>query len=114
MLREDEIGDLAERIVSRTQPETLILFGSYAKGTATINSDIDVLLVKDTDLPMARRADDVQPAVARSLVHVDVHVYTPEEVAEYGKDPTAFVSSVLRSGRVLYDRGGALTGSTVT
>jgi predicted nucleotidyltransferase len=100
----DEIDAVVRRIVARVQPEKVILFGSYAKGTPTINSDLDVFVIKQTDVPMANRADDLKPMLANALLPVDVHIYTPEEVEEYGKEQFSFVSSVLKSGRTVFER----------
>ncbi|HEV2772339.1 MAG TPA: nucleotidyltransferase domain-containing protein [Thermoleophilaceae bacterium] len=102
MLRQEEIDELVGQIVARIEPQKVILFGSYAKGTATIRSDVDLLVIKETELPIARRTDDLRPLLSRSLIPVDVHVYTPEEVEEYGKDPMAFINSVLKSGRTVF------------
>jgi uncharacterized protein len=104
MLTQKEIEHLVQRIVERIQPQKVLIFGSYAKGTATIKSDLDILVIKDTDLPMANRADDLKPVLARLLIPVDVHVYTTEEVAEYGKERFSFIESVLKSGKVIYEK----------
>jgi predicted nucleotidyltransferase len=98
MLTHAEITELVRRIVARTRPCRVIIFGSYAKGTATVNSDLDIFVVQETELPMARRADDLAPLLASMLIPVDVHIYTPQEVQEYGRDPFSFVHSVLHSG----------------
>lgn len=102
MLTQNEIDKLVRRIVARIKPLKVIIFGSYAKGTATITSDLDVFVVKETTLPMAVRADDLQPMLSQTLIPVDVHIYTPEEVEEYGKKPLSFVNSVLRSGKPVF------------
>src|SRR3954464_8450397 len=104
MLSSREISRVVALIVEALSPERVIVFGSYAKGKANARSDLDVLVVKDTPLPPVRRADGVRPLLARLLVPVDVHVYTPEEVEEYGRDAMSFVASVLRTGRVAYER----------
>ncbi|MBW8876244.1 MAG: nucleotidyltransferase domain-containing protein [Acidobacteria bacterium] len=103
MLTPAEIDILVRRIAARIRPQKMIVFGSYAKGTATIKSDLDLLVIKETDLPMASRADDLKPLLARVLIPVDVHVYTPEEVAEFGKEPLSFIQSILRTGRVVFE-----------
>lgn len=105
MLTEHEITILVTRIAERARPERIVVFGSYAKGTATVGSDLDLLVVKDTHLPMSQRADDLRPIVAMSLIPVDVHVYTPEEVEEYGKEEFSFLRTLLRTGRTLYEKG---------
>ncbi len=105
MLRPSEIDALVAGIVARADPEEVIVFGSYAKGTATATSDLDLLLIRQTDEAPAHRADAVRPLLSGLLVRVDVHVYTPEEIAACRSDPLSFISSVLRTGRVAYRRG---------
>jgi uncharacterized protein len=104
MLTNAEIDTLIKRIVSVFYPERIILFGSYAKATATRTSDLDLLIVKETVLPMGRRADNLASIVSSYLITIDIHIYTPEEVAEYGKEPYSFIHSVLKTGKVLYEK----------
>ncbi|RYG75564.1 nucleotidyltransferase domain-containing protein [bacterium] len=101
MLTSTEIETLVRRIVARIQPEKMIIFGSYAKGTATSRSDLDILVIKETDLPMANRADDLKPMLSHTLISIDVHIYTPEEVKEYGAEPFSFINSILKSGKTV-------------
>jgi uncharacterized protein len=51
---------LVERIATKFDPDKIILFGSYAAGNATTDSDLDLLIIKDTDLPRHRRSFDIQ------------------------------------------------------
>ena len=104
MLTPNEINSLVQRIVSRIQPQKVILFGSYAKDKATINSDLDLFVIKETDIPVAHRADDLKPMLSQSLIPVDVHIYTPEEVEAYSKDVFSFVHSVLNSGKTVFEK----------
>ena len=104
MLSTPEIDALAATIVEVLEPERAIVFGSYAKGPATPQIDLDVMVVKDTASPQACRADAARPLLMRRLVRVDVHVYTPEELVEYGREPPSFIDSVVTTGRTLYDR----------
>jgi predicted nucleotidyltransferase len=102
VLTTEEIDALVARVVARVRPEQVIVFGSYAKGSASRNSDLDLCVVVDTPLPPARRADALRPLLAGCLVPVDVHVHTPEEMREYGKEQHSFLHSVLASGKVVY------------
>ena len=102
MLTPKEIDALVQGIVARLRPQKVILFGSYAKGKATVRSDLDLLVIQETDLPARRRADALLPLLSRRLIPVDVHVYTPEEVAELGREERSFLRSVLDSGKVVY------------
>ena len=103
MLTRDEIDEVIRQIATRLRPQKIIIFGSYAKGKATVESDLDVFVIHETHLPMANRADDLRPVLDHRLIPVDVHVYTPEEVEEYGKEAHSFVASVLRTGQVVFD-----------
>jgi len=104
MLTPKEIDKLVRRIVARIQPQKVIIFGSYAKGTATIESDLDFLVIKETELPMANRADELMPMLSHALIRVDVRTYTPEEVEEYGKEQHSFLNSILKSGKTVFEK----------
>src|SRR5215475_7418711 len=49
------LADITQRIVEKFQPFKVILFGSYAYGTPDLDSDVDLLVVMDSDEPMAQR-----------------------------------------------------------
>ena len=104
MLKEEEIKKLVDKIVNRIRPDKVIVFGSYAKGIATNRSDLDLFIIKDTHLPMSKRNEDIRPLLSNLLIGVDVHVYTPEEVEEYGSEEYSFVHSVLKTGKVVYEQ----------
>lgn len=104
MLTAKEVDVLVSAIVARVDPQKVIIFGSYSKGTATPTSDLDILVVKETEVPIARRADELMPILANMLIRVDVHIYTPEEIEAYGNEPLSFISSVLRTGEMVFER----------
>ena len=104
MLTNTEIETIVERIVARMQPQKVIIFGSYAKGMATIKSDLDIFIIKETELPPANRAVTLMPLLASVLNRVDVHVYTPEEVEAYREEPFSFVNSVFKSGKTVFEK----------
>ncbi|MBE0638215.1 MAG: nucleotidyltransferase domain-containing protein, partial [Bacteroidales bacterium] len=55
MIAESKTSEKVRKIASGYDPEKIILFGSYASGTASDDSDIDIFVVKDTELPRPRR-----------------------------------------------------------
>lgn len=105
MLTAKEIDGLIERIVACTRPDKVIIFGSYAKGCATIRSDLDILVIKETELPMSLRADDLKPMLSGILIPVDIHIYTPEEIEVYAAEEFSFVDSILKSGKTVFSDG---------
>lgn len=93
-----KIRGLAARIVRRFRPERVILFGSYAYGTPTPDSDIDLLVI------LKRRSDAaaIRCALPDSLP-TDVLALTPARVARRLKAGDSFLTEILQRGRILYD-----------
>ena len=56
MIGTDKISEIVNKIASGYQPDKIILFGSYASGTPNEDSDLDLFVIKDTDLPRPQRA----------------------------------------------------------
>lgn len=101
---ENLLKDLVERILKVTQPEKIILFGSYARGEATEESDIDILIIQNSDLPRYKRSTQVRLALKGLFPSKDIIIYTPEEVKKWQSASTSFIACALRDGRVLYER----------
>ncbi|MDA8215729.1 MAG: nucleotidyltransferase domain-containing protein, partial [Nitrospiraceae bacterium] len=55
MITEDKIEEIKDKIVKTVSPEKIILFGSYATGEATEESDIDLVVIWDSDLNPHKR-----------------------------------------------------------
>ena len=71
--------DLVERL-KPYGPQKIILFGSRAKGTATPESDYDVIMVWDTPIPTRfQRMETVAPRIARFGAPLDLLIYTPTD-----------------------------------
>ncbi len=89
--------------------ERVFLFGSWARGRATRRSDLDLLVIWQTDLPPTERIGLVLQALKDAPLSVEPVVYTPEEFADRRDLP--FLRGVLKEARVLYERGEAATRS---
>ncbi len=98
------ITTLVEKIKTAYHPEKIILFGSYAYGTPSEDSDIDLLIIKDTpDRPIDRRV------VVRKIISdpgrrvpFELIVLTPEEVQNRLKIGDQFLQEIVENGEVLY------------
>ena len=75
----EEIQSFAARIAGKFRPEKVVLFGSYAEGTATPDSDVDVLVVMYTDKKPFWQSVEILQAVERDFP-VDLIVKTPQDV----------------------------------
>ncbi len=85
MISKKKIDEIVNKIVANYNPDKIIIFGSYAKGTAKDSSDLDLFIIKDTDMPRSLRAKEVKRLLYGSMIPVDINVYTNQEVNE-GKD----------------------------
>lgn len=89
-------------IVKKYQPEKILLFGSVAKGTMREGSDIDLLIIKETEKRKIDRFDDVVLAVDRGIP-VEPHIYTPTEIQKRLDLGDGFIKQILKEGKVLYE-----------
>ena len=96
------INKIKDRIVEHMHPERIVLFGSSATGVTSKDSDVDLLVIVKTNLPYHKRAKDIRKKLRDLLIPIDIIIYTPEEVDEWKEASSAFVTSVLKNGRVLY------------
>lgn len=98
------IGEIVQRIVAEYAPERIILFGSYAHGRPHRHSDIDLLIVKDTDMRPIERWTHLKRLLRdRSrTVSVSPIVYTPGELADRLAAGDFFVKEIVEEGVVLY------------
>ena len=97
---------LTSAIVERVNPEKVILFGSYAYGNPTENSDIDILvIVKESNQSRGERSGQLYNLLKElSEYPKDIVVYTLDEVKKWNNVRQAFITSILRRGKILYER----------
>ncbi len=100
-----QIEQSAQRIERSLQPEKIVLFGSYACGKATEDSDVDLLVVAKTSLPPHQRYGEVRRLLTDLPVGFDIIVKTPEEYARWRSVVNHIVYFADKYGRVLYERG---------
>lgn len=94
------------------QPEKVILFGSYAKGRARKDSDIDLLIVKKTKKRRPERMDEVFDLLYKPEylgkgffnIPIEPHVYTPEELEQRVSLGDFFIKEILEQGKVIYEK----------
>ncbi|NJO83371.1 MAG: nucleotidyltransferase domain-containing protein [Blastochloris sp.] len=98
------LAEAVNRIRDVGDPIRIVLFGSHARQTARTNSDLDLLVVEESDLPRYRRAARYLRALTGLFPAKDVVVWTPSEIAAWSQVPNAFITTALREGRVLYEQ----------
>jgi predicted nucleotidyltransferase len=98
-------------LIEEYDPPQVILFGSMARGRVEEWSDLDLLIVKETDEPFLERSVRVA-LLCRAPVGVDYLVYTPAELAQMIMRGNPFILDALQESHVLYDRTKSGTGLT--
>lgn len=102
MLDEEALQQVVERIVAVAQPSRVILFGSYGRGDADSDSDVDLLVIKPQIDNEYQEIVRLRQAVGNLGVGVDVLVYSEAKVTERKDWCTSPIYWALREGRMLY------------
>ncbi|MBI4569923.1 MAG: nucleotidyltransferase domain-containing protein [Planctomycetes bacterium] len=100
-----DIQALADRIAEAFHPEKIILFGSYAYGQPTEDSDVDLLVIVRHGTKAWDKASEIRGAV-RPKFPLDLLVRTPRQVSERLELGDLFLTDVVRHGRTLYEARG--------
>jgi len=98
------LAGITQRIVEKFQPYKVVLFGSYAYGAPDLDSDVDLLVVMDSDEPMVQRIRQVTEVAKVRFLPMDVIVRTPAEMAERLTMGDFFLAEIVEKGKVLYRR----------
>ena len=106
MTGSDKISEIINKIVLGYNPDKIILFGSYAAGNPNDDSDLDLFVIKESDLPRPQRTVQVRKMLYGSMVPIDLIVYTPQEINDSKENKFSFVYKVLSTGKTLYERAG--------
>lgn len=104
MLATERLDAVVGRLVGRFDPEKIILFGSHATEQAREDSDVDLLVVAETDLPTGERFAAASRALADVPAAFDVIVRTPEEYRRRRGVVNDIVYFADKYGRVVYER----------
>jgi predicted nucleotidyltransferase len=93
-----------DRLVRALAPTRIVLFGSYAKGSARPGSDVDLLVIAEAAAEPAALARRASQLVATSFPPIDVVLCTPAEAEHAHEQRSPFLQSILESGVTVYRR----------
>ena len=96
------IRDLAEQISIHFHPRKIILFGSYAYGTPTPESDVDLLVIMETQKSELEQAAEICRAIPYRF-GLDLLVYTPDHLAQRIEWGDSFLNEIVQRGIMLYE-----------
>jgi uncharacterized protein len=98
----NQIKDFSRRVAKEFRPHRIILFGSYADGKPTPDSDVDLLVI----MPFEGRPVEKSVEIRMKLMpHFppDILVRTPENIEHRLSMGDFFMQDILRKGRILYE-----------
>jgi predicted nucleotidyltransferase len=101
-ITEDEIREMARRIVAEVDPVKVILFGSRADGTARAGSDVDLLVIQRDPVHEREEAARLRGLLRDYRVPIDIVVVGQAFAERYWDIPGSVLYPAFREGRVLY------------
>ena len=106
MVAMKEIRNLSRQIAGQFHPQMIVLFGSYAEGRPTTDSDVDLLVVLPHRGKAVEKSVEIRLAV-RPPFALDLLVRTPQEVHKRIAMGDTFIRDILEHGKVLYEADDA-------
>ncbi len=97
------LPEIVERISRKFHPVQIILFGSWARGEAREDSDVDLLVVLSKVEHKRKAAIQIGNSLSNLPISKDIIVTTPEEIKEYGKTVGNILLPALQEGKIIYE-----------
>ena len=101
------IEGVVTAIRDRFLPEMIVLFGSAVRGGLGPGSDLDLLVVMQSDLPALQRATAIRLMLRPSPCPMDILVFTPDEVKRWNGAVGHIITEAFATGRIVYERKAA-------
>ena len=100
------IKEMVRQIAEKYHPRQIILFGSYAYGQPSPESDIDLLVVMKTQSRGSQQAMEILQTL-KPLFGIDILVYTPDVLKQRIGWGDSFLKEITERGVVLYESADA-------
>lgn len=91
-------------LIKRLKPEKIILFGSLNQPDVWEWSDVDLVIVQQTEMPFLKRIKEAI-LLLKPKVGVDLLIYTPEEFVRLSQERRFVRDEIVNKGKVIYERG---------
>ena len=96
------LESIVQKIVLGYQPDKIFVFGSYATDTVVADSDLDLLIVKNTQIPFYKRSREVRKFLYGTKTPMDLLIYTDQELSNAEQDKYSVVYQALQHGKLIY------------
>lgn len=100
----EKVQAAVKKIVEVSDPRRIILFGSYVKGTAHTNSDLDVLVVTRDDIGNTRKESvRIRRALKGIGMSMDILVATEGTLGALSETPGLIYREAIQNGTIAYE-----------
>jgi predicted nucleotidyltransferase len=96
------LASLIRRIIEEVHPLRIVLFGSAARGSATEESDADLLIVMKDGTHRRRTAQTLYRQLRGTRIPFDLLVTTPSDLERHRSNNGLIYSRILREGKEVY------------
>jgi uncharacterized protein len=110
----ETINGVIQAIVENFDPEKIIIFGSYVTDNPTVDSDLDIMVIMESDQPRHLRSIPIQLLFRPMPCSMDILVFTPAEVDYWNSTVNHIITEAFRTEKVVYEpnvRGEELVSS---
>lgn len=97
-----EAENIVQQVWVKYKPEKIILFGSYARETSNPESDVDLLIIKNTRKRRVARVKEVLSLIDYNIP-LDPIIYTKKELNERLRIGDPFIEKIIKEGKTIYD-----------
>lgn len=104
MLNKEKIEEIKNKIINTISPEKIILFGSYADGHPTEDSDVDFVVIWETELKPHRRNLFLSRLFPCRNFSLDIFAFTKNEAERFKNITGTILYEAFQRGKVIYDR----------
>ena len=101
------LKEITRRIVNTSNPQKIILFGSYARGEENPDSDLDLLVILEKFESARGESKRLRRALRGLLTPVDIVIATPQQIERHKETVGLIYRSALKEGKVIYERPAA-------
>lgn len=98
------LKDVTDKLIEYYKPDKIILYDSHATQIANEESDIDLLIIKDSEKRSIDRRIEVEKLLSDRVIPLDILIYTPKEMFYLFSIGSPFIEEILEKGRLIYGK----------
>lgn len=98
------LDEVKQRLIAEYKSDKIILYGSYGTENVRFDSDIDIIIIKESEKSPVERQMEVERVLSDRQIPLDIRVYTSQEIRYLFSVGSPFIEEIMETGRLLYMR----------